>query len=258
MGRFAKLGWSGILVLLAGCASGRGGSAGDPSHAGAASTERDPAGAAASPAGAVVSATDPSGVEPSAALLVGGCGVAPIDLVPRYVLPFPSGGAHELTQGNCGGASHDGRFRYAFDFRMPVGTPLVAARDGVVLAVRDDRPDGTRRVGDENYVFVAHGDGEISRYIHLTRGGALVAPGDSVARGDTIALSGHSGRSVFPHLHFDVARGCSGEPCVTVPVAFLNANPPIPNERRLVEARTPTSEAPAGDQVPPRAPDARR
>ncbi len=163
--------------------------------------------------------------------LVGGCGAASRDLEPRYVLPFPVGDEFELTQGNCGSASHGGRFSYAFDFRMPMGTPLIAARDGVVFTVRADSPDGTRAVGDENYVFIEHEDGEFSRYIHLQRAGVLVRRGERVSRGDTIALSGNSGRSAFPHLHFDVAIGCRSGPCVTVEAAFLNATPPIPIER---------------------------
>lgn len=168
--------------------------------------------------------------------LIGGCGPAPEELAPRYILPFAVGDRYTLTQGNCGAASHGGRFRFSFDFAMPIGTPVIAARDGVVLTVRDDRPDGSGIVGDENFVIVEHDDGEFSRYIHLTTSGALVRKGERVTRGDTIALSGHSGRSAFPHLHFDVSRSCRGGPCRTVPSAFLNAEPPIPDDRRSYAA----------------------
>ena len=168
-------------------------------------------------------------------MLVGGCGEMR-GLVPKYLLPFPPGEAHELTQGNCGSESHGGRFRYAFDFRMPVGSPVIAARPGVVVTVRDGNPDGTRRVGDENFLIIEHDDGELSRYIHLRQDGVLVAEGERVAAGDTVALSGNSGRSVFPHLHFDVADRCGADGCRTRPAAFLNAEPPIPVGRGLVEA----------------------
>ena len=167
--------------------------------------------------------------------LVGGCG-AMQGLVPKYLLPFPSGEVYELTQGNCGSESHGGRFRYAFDFRMPVGSPVIAARAGVVATVRDGNPDGTRRVGDENILIIEHEDGELSRYIHLRRDGVLVAEGERVAAGDTVALSGNSGRSAFPHLHFDVADRCGADGCRTTPAAFLNADPPIPAGRGFVEA----------------------
>jgi len=168
---------------------------------------------------------------------VGGCGPAPAELRPKYVLPFPAGDTFSLTQGNCGPVSHDGRFRFAFDFRMPIGSPVIAARDGVVFAVRVGHRDGTHRSGDENYVFVEHDDGEISRYIHLTTDGALVERGQAVSQGDTIALSGNSGRSAFPHLHFDVARGCGTSACVTVSAAFLNVQPAIPLELKPYAAK---------------------
>jgi len=178
----------------------------------------------------------PERVEGGETPLFGGCGTAPGDLVPRYLLPFPAGREHTLTQGNCGGASHDGRFRYSYDFEMPIGTPVIAARDGVVATVRDHRPDGTRRLGDENFIIIRHEDGELSRYVHLTRHGALVEEGQPVAAGDTIARSGDSGRSAFPHLHFDVSDRCGFEGCHTIPSAFLNARPPIPMARTPVRA----------------------
>lgn len=181
-------------------------------------------------AGCATAGTFPPGT------LVGGCGPAP-GLEPRYVLPFTPGETYELTQGNCGEESHDGRFRYGFDFRMPVGTPVVAARDGIVHTVRDDRPDGTRRVGDENFVFIWHEGNVLSRYLHLRQGGATVWEGKRVSAGDTIGYSGNSGRSAFPHLHFDVADRCGEDGCRTTPSAFRNADPAIPRARGIVTAR---------------------
>jgi len=160
-------------------------------------------------------------------------------LMALYILPFPAGETHSLTQGNCGAESHSGRFRYAFDFRMPPGTPVVAARDGAVVVVRDDRPDDTGRIGDENLVMIEHADGQLSRYIHLVQHGARVLEGDQVAAGDTIGLSGNSGRSVFPHLHFDVADHCDRAGCRTIPAAFRNADPAVPTGRGPVKARAP-------------------
>lgn len=220
-----------LLAAMAGCASARGG----PRGPGPGAEDLPPE---------TVEAADPAGDRDTpeggpAAPLSGGCGVAPADLVPKYLLPFPTGQEHTLTQGNCGAASHGGRFRFSFDFEMPIGTPVTAARDGVVETLRDDRPDGTRRLGDENFVIVRHEDGELSRYIHLTMGGALVAEGDRVAAGDTIGRSGDSGRSAFPHLHFDVSDRCGFDGCHTIPSAFLNADPSIPMARAPVLAEIP-------------------
>lgn len=223
---------AGILVLVAavaGCATaGVAGSGGSPEIG------RPPATPDAPPP-----ATDPDARPPAEFPfpLEGGCGLASRDLRPRYILPFTVGSSYELMQGNCGPHSHAGRFNFSFDFRMPMRTPIIATRDGVVSTVRESNADGTDRVGDENYVIIDHGDGEYSRYIHLTRDGAFVSKGDRVARGDTIALSGDSGRSAFPHLHFDVVDGCSDGVCWTIPAAFLNSDPPIPTVRRLYVAR---------------------
>ncbi len=172
---------------------------------------------------------------PPVVTLVGGCGPA-VGLEPLYVLPFGIGQAYDLTQGNCASTSHQGRFRYSFDFRMPMGTPVLAARAGVVLRVRSNQPDGTNRTGDENFVIVYHEDGQFSRYIHLQQGSSRIAVGDRVEVRDTIALSGNSGQSRFPHLHFDVAEGCGAGRCVTVPSAFSNARPPIPQHRLPIVA----------------------
>lgn len=187
-------------------------------------------------------AADPASETSAGTVLVpaGGCGEPEVVIPAKYVLPFPVAERFELTQGNCRPPSHRGRFRYSFDFRMPVGSPVTAAREGVVWAVREDRPEGTNRTGDENYVILRHEDGEFSRYVHLARDGVLVEVGQTVARGDVIAWSGASGRSRFPHLHFDVVTGCDEGSCVTVPAAFSNSRPAIPAKRALYTAHPST------------------
>ncbi|KAL1496891.1 hypothetical protein AB1Y20_001389 [Prymnesium parvum] len=111
------------------------------------------------------------------------------------------------VQGNHGASSHHGELRFAFDWAMPVGTPVLAAREGVVAAVCDHFRAHGRRVEDKakaNYVAVRHSDGLYSRYYHLKHGGARVALGERVEQGQLIALSGNTGFSGGPHLHFDV------------------------------------------------------
>jgi murein DD-endopeptidase MepM/ murein hydrolase activator NlpD len=102
---------------------------------------------------------------------------------------------------------------------MPIGTPILAARSGTVLLVESRFANGTRVSGEENYINVVHADGSIAGYVHLTQAGALVRVGDTVAQGQLIGLSGDSGSSSEPHLHFHV-QACSG--CSTVPTTFRN------------------------------------
>lgn len=135
-----------------------------------------------------------------------------------YRLPWEEGKSHVCTQGNNGSLSHNGSERYAFDFDMPEGTRVCAAREGKVIAVRDDFEGGGLKPeyrGKANHVYIDHGDGTVGRYLHLKKGGALVQVGDYVQQGDLIGLSGATGYVSGPHLHFVVYKG--GE---SVPIRF--------------------------------------
>ena len=121
---------------------------------------------------------------------------------------------------------HTNALAYAFDFVMPIGTAVTAARAGRVVAVEARYADGTRKPGEENYVFVAHGDGTFSRYYHLTQNGVRVHVGDQVAPHDTLGRSGNSGASAGPHLHFDVTERCPEWGCSTIPVRFSDVDEP--------------------------------
>lgn len=140
-----------------------------------------------------------------------------------FVLPFQVGQEYKLIQGNNGPFGHEGHIAYAFDFIMPMGSVVIAARSGKVVKIEQQYMDGTKKPGQENYIFIQHADSSFSRYYHLTNNGVLVKVGHFVARGDTIGYSGNSGASAGPHLHFDVTKGCSDWGCRTVPVSFINA-----------------------------------
>jgi hypothetical protein len=149
----------------------------------------------------------------------------------EYVLPFQAGKSFKvLASTGHYRTGNRGVGLFAIDFAMPIGTPIVAAREGVVIAVRDSFPDGNNEDLKENFVFVNHSDGSIGRYMHLTRGGALVRVGQRVRQGEMIARSGNSGQSTQPHLHFDVQRcgpnmppNYNALPCgETLPVTFRN------------------------------------
>lgn len=155
-------------------------------------------------------------------------GVYPEQATSPYVLPYSVGESYLVAQGNCTLGSHNAFInqQYAYDMIMPIGTTLVASRGGQVVAIEESFSDGTGIPREENYVVVLHEDGSASRYIHVKHQGALVEVNDIVSQGDAVALSGHSGNSSEPHLHFEVMSGfCiphEDEGCYTVPVNFSN------------------------------------
>jgi murein DD-endopeptidase MepM/ murein hydrolase activator NlpD len=140
-----------------------------------------------------------------------------------YVLPYQVGQSF-VVAGNCSTSDHT-RFtwnQYAYDFIMPMRTPVVAARDGRVIRLDVHFADNTGIDYEENYLQLRHADGTTTWYIHLTKDGALVAVGDLVAQGQIIALSGNSGESARPHLHFQVDSACD---CTSIPATFRNTRP---------------------------------
>ena len=166
----------------------------------------------------------------------GGCnGVAyPEQAGSDYVLPWSVGETYAVVNGNCGvGRTHNGDARFSYDFEMPVGTTIRAARGGTVIGVRENFSDYNAVAGDENWLFVMHPDGTVARYYHLTQRGSLVSAGSEVSQGDAIALSGATGYIGFqkiPHLHFDVTKQECGEEffgklCETIPITFRNTRP---------------------------------
>lgn len=91
-----------------------------------------------------------------------------------------------------------GKFHGAIDYAVSSGTPVYAAATGVVM-VTDNLPNsyGT-------YVVIQHANGMQSYYGHGTRGSICVSPGQTVKKGQQIMLSGSTGNSSGPHLHFEV------------------------------------------------------
>lgn len=119
----------------------------------------------------------------------------------RYPLPW-RGGPFRLTQGANGKYSHfTPKGRYAVDIAMPEGTPIVAARGGMVVRVENDQ-SGRGDNPSGNFVRILHDDGTMAVYAHLAPGGAGVRLGERVRRGQRIGTSGNTGFSGGPHLHF--------------------------------------------------------
>jgi murein DD-endopeptidase MepM/ murein hydrolase activator NlpD len=126
-----------------------------------------------------------------------------------YRLPYGDDVSFPIIQGYDAKLSHRGVEQHTLDFGMPVGTPVHAARDGVVVLVEDSHGAGCAR--EEcgryaNFVVVLHSDGTTGEYFHLARGSAQIRVGERVQRGQRLARSGNTGFSTAPHLHFGVYR----------------------------------------------------
>jgi len=123
-----------------------------------------------------------------------------------YTLPFEEKKKVFLVQGYESKLfSHKGE--KALDFKVRSGTKVCAARGGIVSAVRNDSDKGglkPENLSDGNYISIQHEDGSVAWYWHFQKNGVLVNAGDPVAKGQLIGLSGNTGYSAFPHLHFEV------------------------------------------------------
>ena len=153
----------------------------------------------------------------------------------NYKLPWPVGASYEISQGNCGPASHLGASRYSYDIRMDIGSSVVAARAGVVEKLEKQYDDGGG-CDELNYLSIRHSDGTLAKYLHLTKNGVLVNLGANVNQGDAIALSGNTGCSSGAHLHFMVLSPDEKE---TVPVTFSNT---ASNKRGLISGKNYTAQ----------------
>jgi murein DD-endopeptidase MepM/ murein hydrolase activator NlpD len=125
-----------------------------------------------------------------------------------YLLPLRQR-APQVDQGYGGSFSHtDPQNLYAVDFACAIGTPVLAARSGVVMQVESDFDKAGLNLekygGRANFVRIEHDDGTMGLYAHLQEGGALVRVGQHVQAGQQIGLSGNTGFTTGPHLHFAV------------------------------------------------------
>lgn len=152
-----------------------------------------------------------------------------------YRLPYESGKSYRVIQGYGSRFSHTGLEQFATDFRMREGTPVHAARDGVVAKIEESNSLGCWRDGcgaHANYVVVVHNDGTTGEYYHLQQDGALVDVGERVFAGQKIALSGNTGHTTIPHLHFAVYRAVDWGNTQSIAARFATADGMIERTRR--------------------------
>ncbi len=155
-----------------------------------------------------------------------------------YVLPYEAGTECKVTQGYNGSYSHSGADQFAIDWKMACGTPVHAARAGVVAKVKVDSSSGgpdRKYENSANYILIRHSDGTLANYAHLSKNGAKVKAGDVVEAGDLIGFSGNTGFTSGPHLHFSVFKTKSGKERLSIPVKFQTA---ASGALTLVEGRT--------------------
>jgi murein DD-endopeptidase MepM/ murein hydrolase activator NlpD len=107
------------------------------------------------------------------------------------------GNWHDVVSCEFGSAGYDGHT--GIDFAIPTGTPIYASQSGTVSAVKRNT------TGYGYHVIIAHGGGVFTLYAHCSE--LLVDVGQRVAKGELIALSGNTGRSTGPHLHFEIIIG---------------------------------------------------
>ncbi|QXE35363.1 M23 family metallopeptidase [Streptomyces sp. GMY02] len=131
-----------------------------------------------------------------------------IDPVSQYTLSAGFGRA-----GNMWSAKHSGQ-----DFAVPIGTAVHAVHGGTVVKA------GSSGAGDGpaygNAIVIKHGDGTYSQYAHLSK--IQVHVGQYVKTGQQIALSGNTGNSSGPHLHFEI-RTTPNYGSAVNPVNFLRS-----------------------------------
>lgn len=144
----------------------------------------------------------------------------------HFALPF--WGEWKVTQGHNGKFTHQGDWRHAWDFEVTdnegitysgdgslredyyaYNKPVIAPADGKVEEIVDEVEDN--EIGEVdlehnwgNTIILRHADQLYSKLSHLKKNSFKVAVGDVVKKGQVLAHCGNSGRSPFPHVHFQI------------------------------------------------------
>ena len=125
----------------------------------------------------------------------------------RYASPLQPQQNYPIVQGVNGKFSHFGASKYALDFGANEGTPVLAARGGIVI---DTKSNGTKGgptpdfAKHANYVAILHDDGTTGEYYHLKYEGVVVKREQRITQGQLLGYTGNTGFSSLPHLHFGV------------------------------------------------------
>lgn len=123
-----------------------------------------------------------------------------------YSLPFNK---KDLVRAVSNPKAHNSHFKGAIDFILPEGSFILAAKAGIVIDIKDCYKEGGKNlkyVKKVNYITLKHSKNEFSQYAHIKYKGMLVKLGEKVKEKQPIALSGNTGFSTAPHLHFHVLK----------------------------------------------------
>jgi hypothetical protein len=125
----------------------------------------------------------------------------------------PHTGAAAIQDWDCSQYTYDGHQGHDSLIRsfreQAIGVPIFAVLDGVVVDTHDGEPDMNTVWDDRNqanYVIVDHGGGYMTWYFHMRKGSVAVSPGQTVTAGTQLGLTGSSGLSNWPHLHFQTEK----------------------------------------------------
>ena len=143
-----------------------------------------------------------------------------------FPLPLACGATRTVTQGNNTSFSHNGGSAYAFDFGLPLNTPMMAMRAGTVAYLNESTQPGDacydgggqECANEANYVVIRHSDDTTTLYAHINS--ATVRVGDQVARGQEVARSGSTGWSTGPHAHVQRQGECGIWWCQSIAMQF--------------------------------------
>ena len=144
-----------------------------------------------------------------------------------YRPPFGRGMSHKISQSFKGKYSHTDPFsEYAVDIAMEEGTPIHAARSGIIMDIANDFFTGGSDIDKygkrANLVRILHDDGTMGVYAHLKLESVRYGIGRRVEEGVYIAESGNTGFSTGPHLHFVIQKNV-GMKVISIPFVFEDA-----------------------------------
>jgi murein DD-endopeptidase MepM/ murein hydrolase activator NlpD len=150
------------------------------------------------------------------------------DLSYKYSLPIEPGKSCQVGR-TYHSPTHNAESgnEYAIDFLLSDRSRVYAARPGEVIALFDSSDSNSidfQASGFGNFVVIKHSDGSYAEYFHLHRNRIMVKLGDVVRKDQLIALSGNTGYSFEPHLHFCVFYFDNQGKRISVPVLLESAS----------------------------------